>query len=176
MNDDTVHLDTVFDLLAQRVDFSKQFRNACRIAACRRICRENFMQLAQGNDSEHIGCDRVAEGTAVVAGTEARPGHAGIVDGIAAAVVVERIDPAAVGALEVVCGFGHVVLLGDPQIDDRFDGCNEGQIEDGVVAACLPVQIRKSDRIAQRVDLVLALPDPVIADRTVVDIVMTDRL
>ena len=115
--------------------------------------------VAEGYDGEHVGRDEIAVNAGVVAGTEAGPGHARDGDRRAVAVVRESIGGRAVGAAEIVRGLA-VILLDSEKVEDAQGALFVLVVELARAAGLFPEKVRELHRVAERIDLILALPDP----------------
>ncbi len=115
---------------------------------------------SQRPDGEQVGGHQVAVTAGVVAGAEAAPGHAGVAHRLAPALVVQGVTGRAVSAGEAI-GAVFVALLGAQHAHDGLHRLVEPLREEGRAAGGQVILFGQPQGIAQRVDLVLALPHPV---------------
>ena len=139
------------NLLAQGLGARRQRRVAILPGKVRHV-----LELRGG---EQIRGHQIAIAASVVAGAEARPGHARVRDWRAAPRVGKRIGGRAVVPLKIVGAF-PMPLLGGKYIHDggeRLTECVRIQIGCRIL---LMIDMRQPNGIAKRIDFVFALPHP----------------
>jgi len=152
--DDAVGLDAARDLLAQPPRLRTQVRITIDVVG-------ELGDMAQDDDREHVGRYVEAARTGVIAGAEARPHHARIVRPRALAVKRQDADREPPAPARERIGRVAVVMLLDPHHrEDAAQHAVDGLIEGVAVTGGPPVVVAELDRIAQRIQLELALPHP----------------
>ena len=126
-----------------------------------------FCDVAQLLHGEQVRRDKIAVHTGVVAGAEAAPGHAGAGDGRALALVGEGVAGRAVVVLKAI-GALIVILLGAEHVHDGAQHFGEHLGHEAGAAGLLVEAPGQQHGMAEGIDLILALPDPVGGAGTVV--------
>ena len=152
MVDDAVLFDTRADLRRKLLGALGEQLVLVEIA-------HDLRRVAERDDREHVRRDQIAVYARVVARAEAGPGHAGHADRRAVSLMGERVSLRAVDAVEEVRRI-VVVLLALERLEDALGARLVLRVELRRAARFLPEQVRELHRVAERVDLVLALPDP----------------
>ena len=111
-------------------------------------------------DGHQVAGHVVAVRARVVTRPEAGPGHPGGTDRCAATVSHQGVDGHRVGADEAVVGQLLVRRLPVQRRDGRASGVEEGGVQVIGPPGRRPHLVRQQEGEAERVDLVLALPQP----------------
>src|ERR1035441_10186310 len=117
----------------------------------------DFAELFKRGDREEIGRDEEGEDAGVVGGAEGGMDESAGARGIAVAVAGKGIAGNGGGALETVRAAVLETLLFAESLHDEGGGVLPRFVEAGGVARGFPVAVREADRVAEGIDLPLAL-------------------
>jgi len=147
-----IFLDGVVDLGGERAGFGG------KLGVVENVVGE-LDELAQTNHGEHVGGNEEGVDAGVVGWTKHGVDQAVRDGGIAEAAEGNRVAGAEGLALEGVGALVRFALLGAEGADDGPGGFLEGGIEGLGVAGGLPEAVGEAKRVAERIDLPLALAD-----------------
>ena len=123
------------------------------------IC--DLFQIIQNNNRKHVGRNQVTVTAGVIAWTEAGPDQADAGFYLRTfSIAGKRIGVGAVFTDEAVRGFLLVIHFGLKYSQDFVNTFPENLVKLIRSSGVLPEQIGELQRIAERIDLILSLPDP----------------
>ena len=121
----------------------------------------DLFQIIQNNNRKHVGRDQVTVTAGIIAWTEAGPDQADAGFYLRTfSIAGKRIGVGAVFTDEAVRGFLLVVHFSLKYSQDFVNTFPENLVKLIRSSGVLPEQIGELQRIAERIDLILSLPDP----------------
>ena len=143
MDNRAVCIDSILDFITKISDFCKKLRIVDSHV------RENLINISEHNNGEHIRCNKITEGAAVVTRAESAPCHARKIDGIAHTAIVESINPTTAKSPERIRRLFKMVLFRYPKVNNDLCRLNKILVNYCSVTRLFIIKICESERIAK---------------------------